>query len=613
MEGRWFPRSPGQYPGETSADTTHVGVIEYIHKGTIYSGGSFDVDDAVLWLATRGSRDRPELIGERRFSVLLASGAIFLACASVVRVILNYSVSAFLCNARLTYKSTRCRWVFQRRNVPTYIAVIELEYREQKIAGNTVNTSQDSGVAKMSPVCGGSGQDAAHRNYGGATRASITRSRRPTTYAAPPRGNYRIAAKLPTTDQPLLYLGLSIHSLGAPASSSPCLPSNTTRVYRATESAEDDIRNMPCSVLPRLARQLAREPTPGARDLGAGHCHVHVFPRESPRCSRASQGTSSVTRRCTPVLNNEYHLRLSFAVSSGELSCHFGLVAHVTSKDVAYVIPANKGRRFKPTPPFIRADCALRGVTVRLPTWVPSCSPPAKANRVQYPVEPLPDFRMWGSSQTLPLVDGFSRGSPIPPPFQLGFQDLANDIRLRGRPVGEEHTGLDERQSVLLRGVVYKSLATRGELQQWRLFVGVASDDKERGEGLVVSTSRGCDRTRQENSGRLIATVEDRMPLCDPAPSLCFRLLFTNISKWNRWSRLHEEELSGKALVAVIRSGKQRREDWGRLPDGTWHTSERTLRATLDAHQVPHRHYARSTKLARKLFVEPSFLWDFKR
>ncbi|KAJ8870295.1 hypothetical protein PR048_029316 [Dryococelus australis] len=31
------------------------------------------------------------------------------------------------------------------------------------------------------------------------------------------------------------------------------------------------------------------------------------------------------------------------------------------------------------------------------------------------------------------------------------------------------------------------------------------------------------------------------------------------------------------------------------------------------AHQLPHRHYARSTKLARKLFVEPFFLWDFKR
>ncbi|KAJ8866135.1 hypothetical protein PR048_033659 [Dryococelus australis] len=31
------------------------------------------------------------------------------------------------------------------------------------------------------------------------------------------------------------------------------------------------------------------------------------------------------------------------------------------------------------------------------------------------------------------------------------------------------------------------------------------------------------------------------------------------------------------------------------------------------AHQMPHRHYARSTKLARKLFVDPFFLWDFKR
>ncbi|KAJ8871085.1 hypothetical protein PR048_027389 [Dryococelus australis] len=39
------------------------------------------------------------------------------------------------------------------------------------------------------------------------------------------------------------------------------------------------------------------------------------------------------------------------------------------------------------------------------------CSPPSKANRVQSPVG-SPNFRNWGSCRTMPLVGGFSRGSP---------------------------------------------------------------------------------------------------------------------------------------------------------------------------------------------------------
>ncbi|KAJ8870517.1 hypothetical protein PR048_029540 [Dryococelus australis] len=41
-----------------------------------------------------------------------------------------------------------------------------------------------------------------------------------------------------------------------------------------------------------------------------------------------------------------------------------------------------------------------------------ACSPPTKANRVQTPAGP-PDFRKWESCQTMPLVDGFSRGYPV--------------------------------------------------------------------------------------------------------------------------------------------------------------------------------------------------------
>ncbi|KAJ8881856.1 hypothetical protein PR048_018342 [Dryococelus australis] len=41
-------------------------------------------------------------------------------------------------------------------------------------------------------------------------------------------------------------------------------------------------------------------------------------------------------------------------------------------------------------------------------------SPPTKANRAQYPVG-SPEFRKWGSFWTMPLVSGFSRGSPVSP------------------------------------------------------------------------------------------------------------------------------------------------------------------------------------------------------
>ncbi|KAJ8881964.1 hypothetical protein PR048_018452 [Dryococelus australis] len=49
-----------------------------------------------------------------------------------------------------------------------------------------------------------------------------------------------------------------------------------------------------------------------------------------------------------------------------------------------------------------------------------ACSPPTKANRVQSLAGSLPDLRWWESCRTMPLVGGFSRGSPVPPPFHSG-------------------------------------------------------------------------------------------------------------------------------------------------------------------------------------------------
>ncbi|KAJ8894228.1 hypothetical protein PR048_006840 [Dryococelus australis] len=47
-----------------------------------------------------------------------------------------------------------------------------------------------------------------------------------------------------------------------------------------------------------------------------------------------------------------------------------------------------------------------------------ACSPPTKANLVQSMAQSLPDFRKWEWCWTVPLVGGFSRGSPVSPrPF----------------------------------------------------------------------------------------------------------------------------------------------------------------------------------------------------
>ncbi|KAJ8871101.1 hypothetical protein PR048_027405 [Dryococelus australis] len=47
------------------------------------------------------------------------------------------------------------------------------------------------------------------------------------------------------------------------------------------------------------------------------------------------------------------------------------------------------------------------------------CSPPTKANRVRSSAGSLPDIRNWESRRTMPLVGGFSRGSPISPAVLL--------------------------------------------------------------------------------------------------------------------------------------------------------------------------------------------------
>ncbi|KAJ8874150.1 hypothetical protein PR048_024992 [Dryococelus australis] len=63
-----------------------------------------------------------------------------------------------------------------------------------------------------------------------------------------------------------------------------------------------------------------------------------------------------------------------------------------------------------------------------------ACSPPTKANWAQSPVGSLPDFRLWESCQTMPLVSGFSRGSPVYP--ALSFRRCSMFVSIT--PVGSQ-------------------------------------------------------------------------------------------------------------------------------------------------------------------------------
>ncbi|KAJ8888147.1 hypothetical protein PR048_007634 [Dryococelus australis] len=75
-----------------------------------------------------------------------------------------------------------------------------------------------------------------------------------------------------------------------------------------------------------------------------------------------------------------------------------------------------------------------------------ACSPPTNANRVQSPAGLLPNFRMWESCRMMPLVDGFSRKSPVS--LTLSFQRCS--ILTSFAPIGS--------QDVLVRSQITDSL-----------------------------------------------------------------------------------------------------------------------------------------------------------
>ncbi|KAJ8871488.1 hypothetical protein PR048_027810 [Dryococelus australis] len=113
-----------------------------------------------------------------------------------------------------------------------------------------------------------------------------------------------------------------------------------------------------------------------------------------------------------------HHLGIPGVVPRGGAVCEVGVTQtsdlHLLSLLLNYWSGPTRKEKF--------IDIAFVGATMaeRL-----ACSPPTKAIRVQSPPGPLSSFRMWESCRTMPLVGGFSRGSPISP--SLSFQRCWNE------------------------------------------------------------------------------------------------------------------------------------------------------------------------------------------
>ncbi|KAJ8866210.1 hypothetical protein PR048_032053 [Dryococelus australis] len=78
-----------------------------------------------------------------------------------------------------------------------------------------------------------------------------------------------------------------------------------------------------------------------------------------------------------------------------------------------------------------QAAYGIHATFPRLLTWL-DCLPPANANGFGFQARSLPDFRMWESSLTMPLISRFSRGSPFPPHFHSGVATYAPHYTLVG-------------------------------------------------------------------------------------------------------------------------------------------------------------------------------------
>ncbi|KAJ8880656.1 hypothetical protein PR048_017126 [Dryococelus australis] len=79
------------------------------------------------------------------------------------------------------------------------------------------------------------------------------------------------------------------------------------------------------------------------------------------------------------------------------------------------------------------------------------CSPRTKANRVQSPAGSHPDFRMWESCRAMPLVGGFSWGTPVSPGLSFRRCSILTSLTL----IGSENLDVKSRPSLTNTGTLH--------------------------------------------------------------------------------------------------------------------------------------------------------------
>ncbi|KAJ8877929.1 hypothetical protein PR048_022388 [Dryococelus australis] len=196
----------------------------------------------------------------------------------------------------------------------------------------------------------------------------------------------------------------------------------------------------------------ANQVTPGFSHVGIvrGQCHWSAgFSRGSPisggaaPCSPPSPftGSQDLAVKSRPYLVTRSRLgSLDLQLDNGEVTSL--LLASPQPIKSLYPLLSQSGKWY---------DHIKATATPFRPSWL-DYSPPTQANRVRSPAGSLADFRVWKSCQTIPLVSGFSRGSPCSVLISaalIGSQDLDHIEKLAGKLIGLRlvETPVDESKS----------------------------------------------------------------------------------------------------------------------------------------------------------------------
>ncbi|KAJ8891531.1 hypothetical protein PR048_004059 [Dryococelus australis] len=179
----------------------------------------------------------------------------------------------------------------------------------------------------------------------------------------------------------------------------------------------DILRSVPVMRPAGMARVLlpvplhSLQPTNGechalrSSDLNPRDCLLPVRPSQGHRLCNSSSGHS----RASPEIGTRFFSR---CVQFLEDACS-------NHRSAASLLVHEHGLH------LLELECVrmttVSGAAVAVAERL-ACLPLTKANWVQSPAGSLPDFRLRESCMTMPLVSGFSRGSPVfPPPFHSGI------------------------------------------------------------------------------------------------------------------------------------------------------------------------------------------------